>query len=61
MMVEEGNAKLKMNKLLRSLIANIHFRNRALHPTHWLPSVTAVALLLQKVSMKDGRLQKRKE
>lgn len=61
MMVEKRKTKLKMNTLPRSLIANIHFRNRALHPTRWLPSLVVAALLLQKVSMKDGRVQKRKE
>ena len=50
-----------MKKLPRSLIANIHFRNRALRPNGWLHFATVVALLLQKVSMKDGRAQERKE
>ena len=58
---KEWKMKLKMNKLPRSLIAHIHFRNRALRPARWLRSAIVVALLLQKVSMNDGRAQKRKE
>jgi len=58
---KERKMKLKMKKLPRSLIANIHFRNRALRPNGWLHFATVVALLLQKVSMKDGRAQERKE
>lgn len=61
MTVVERKTKLKNNKLPTSLIANIRFRNRALHPTRWLHFVMVVALLLQNVSMKDGRVQKRKE